>query len=118
MQQYLTQAQQAADQAYSRAEGDVPDGDAWMNIQSNLMDASSKYKDAITAMKTALDTGSSEQAANALDATNQAGDTIIETTHQARVWYMAHGGKATDLDDLATAAKGVHSITNALMNTQ
>jgi hypothetical protein len=107
-QEALAAAEKRADIASQASLDDPPDG--WDNIGSNLYSASNTYKKAIQEMRDGIGSSNSEQMANALDDTQEANNELTSATHEARVWYVQNGGKASDIEEGRDAERAAMTL--------
>jgi hypothetical protein len=114
-QKALLFGQDEAKHAYDHALNDEPTGDDWSKIQGDLLTAASNYKDTLGKLSQAIDSDSSLDAAQASNMVAGTRANLDEATHMARVWYMAHGGKWSDIEDFDMAQSDATGAFNRLL---
>lgn len=118
-QEVLRKAETTTDgSAQEASNGELPEqsGD-WTAIQSDIVSAATRYKDALAKVSDAIDSGSSKDMADALDAKDESGGEMADAQHRLRIWYVARGGRADDVTDfqytIDQTAAGLKSFLNA-----
>jgi hypothetical protein len=106
-QQFLRKASDYAGNAYDLSETNVPSDDDWKDISDNLERIALKKRDAISKLEDAIDSGSSEKGADAVEAASDERDRLAEQVHRVRVWLVNHGGDYKEVDDEQSAEKSL-----------
>lgn len=114
-QQMIQHGEDFMDAASKSAGENLPeDSQEWVTVQSDLLEAASVYKESMGAASSALDSGKSSEMADALSGKDKAVADIDDAQHRVRVWYVAHGGKASDIYDFRENVANMSKLAGAL----